>query len=114
MYASGHFLIEQRLLAVEVLLRQRRARIGCDPLGRYLCSVTALDDGDRLSGADRITEPLEKPGDGTAGPRGHDSLAARCRSDGRLRDDFGAEAARCDRFDADVGRLDRLARKSVR
>src|SRR3546814_17253221 len=79
MYASGHFLIEQRLLAVEVLLRQRRARIGCDPLGRYLCSVTALDDGDRLSGADRITEPLEKPGDGTAGPRGHDSLAARDR-----------------------------------
>jgi hypothetical protein len=109
-HARRHALVEQGLLALEILLRERRACIGRDPFCRDLRGVAALDDCDRLAGANRIAEPLEQPGHRAARACRDDCLAARRGGDGRLRDDFGAESARVDRLDADLRRLDLLGR----
>ena len=95
---------------MEIFLRERRARIGGNPFGRNLGGVAALHDRDRLTGADRIAEPLEETGDRAARAGGDDRLAARRGGNGRLRDDFRTESAGADRLDADLGGLDRFGR----
>ncbi len=101
---SRDLCVEQPPLAVECGACRLRPRRGGGAFGDDGRRVAALQERDRLAGADRIAETLEDSGERSVGSCGQRGSPFRRGGDRRLGYDLGADRARAHGLGPDAGR----------